>query len=1537
MNWQHFQTYNDAPTHAFEAMCNQLFELWCKRNYSNNIESFSVVNGSGGDGGVEAYAVLKNNSIVGVQSKWFLNSITEGQFNQIIESVKTALQVRPTIKKYIISIPRDLSSEKVGKRKKIVKDTEANRWESLKADLLTTFPGLDIELWTDTRLLTELQYSEASGVYRYWFEKSEISAQVVISSFEKQQSGWLSQKYTPSLHSKGIIYSEIEKFIGNIDNRKSILQKLIKIETLYRNFIRQADDYLSVISRDASKDEIIVSIKNIEFQVNEVLNIVSLIKKSLATDSYISLSNNNIDWWIDFGSILSHLESERHIDKNYFHIADLKKAIDTLENISIRNVVSSLTKQLNSTKLLILGNPGTGKTHGIADVVKNLIMQKKHTAILIQAKSISKDASWKDIILKALGLSSTWNEDEIWQGLEALSYRNEVKEAIKQTNGECYITPKLLICIDGIDESRPYEMWIERLRETEVICKKYPRLKFCFTSRPYAFNSLTPSDSLLRNKLFLPSDGDVPVKNLFEPYIEHFNIKANGCTWIKWSIKTPLVLKLFCELYAGQSIGGLSRSAITITKLLEKKIENIDNEFRVACNNDFKANDFIVRKAIACLAKCFFEKNEITRNELFEILSHAQDLTMLTLTHKSMLIEHIENYGLLQSYAVESQDILSHPTIYYILGIQPIFDYLFAVMLVKQREDPRQLIFTKNVKNNQGALQMASIILLEDRQILVSDIPCFQNELSNGDLFDLICFALSNVSPSATKKYIPLVKHIMGKDTNYLKEIVNRIVLPVARIGGHPLGPKLLHEYLLSFDCAAKRDIIWSTPNRLNNSRDAIWNSHIQLELQNDIYTLCKEDKEDGLPLVYVWSLTTVDNIQRAYYRKELMKWGQICPSEFYIVLENVYSTTDPQMKEDLLAIAMGVAFSVNVDNIVINLLGKWVLKTIFATEKIITIYDAAIRYYGRAIAERAFACGFISIDELEDCRPPYKIGSSLIAMNEEATKGTRMGGFGPIDYDLSRYVICDPIKRRFFYRVHENSTNALEDNDIDYTECFTVEEIVDIMKDQDADLSKPCKKILLNTLFKLREQAAYRSHSDMIYGIYDEDEIEENIQDVLEVPSQINENEKQYIYNKEADEFLKSHAIKLGRDSIELDQFALAVCYAYIIVQGWNEEDGHPNGGKLGEILGADVAIGRQYHSATHGSKSHVMNFCEKYVWCARNELYGYLADRLPCRDEDGSSLIDDYGLLDDFVNPAQELNQKNPDELRRSHEWLIPELLSPQIDSLGNTYDDITHWINDAPIPDFKKWIEIDSSDYQQLQIENKQWLSLYSFNAICEQNVGVESIMWISSAILNTQDFHCLLNDLSRNREYIKEELENPEDLYSLTESDIYITPKEICWMNWKKDYYNTITNATVDNGNLKVYKITKAVEECTGNYDEYGDVHYKLPSHTLRSMLNIIDGDGHQYFDNTKDLKAIYFESGERWDDTQSFLCVDQNSLYNALEAQRKHIFWIVRLIREPSKKAREKYENLRLRKDRNWIVWFENGEVKSQMFINTTDF
>lgn len=62
MDLTKFSNHGESDNHAFEVMCNLLFENWCHEEYGEKIVQFSFVNGAGGDGGVEAFCVLDTNN-----------------------------------------------------------------------------------------------------------------------------------------------------------------------------------------------------------------------------------------------------------------------------------------------------------------------------------------------------------------------------------------------------------------------------------------------------------------------------------------------------------------------------------------------------------------------------------------------------------------------------------------------------------------------------------------------------------------------------------------------------------------------------------------------------------------------------------------------------------------------------------------------------------------------------------------------------------------------------------------------------------------------------------------------------------------------------------------------------------------------------------------------------------------------------------------------------------------------------------------------------------------------------------------------------------------------------------------------------------------------------------------------------------------------------------------------------------------------------------------------------------------------------------
>ena len=80
----------------------------------------------------------------------------------------------------------------------------------------------------------------------------------------------------------------------------------------------------------------------------------------------------------------------------------------------------------------------------------------------------------------------------------------------------------------------------------------------------------------------MPSFGDINVQDLFDTYIDYYNIDLDRNIWIKGMLRTPMALKLFCDIYKNSKVGSLSKNSVVITKLFQKKINSIEIVYRKA-------------------------------------------------------------------------------------------------------------------------------------------------------------------------------------------------------------------------------------------------------------------------------------------------------------------------------------------------------------------------------------------------------------------------------------------------------------------------------------------------------------------------------------------------------------------------------------------------------------------------------------------------------------------------------------------------------------------------------------------------------------------------------------------------------------------------------------------------------------------------------------------------------------------------------------------------------------------------------------------
>jgi hypothetical protein len=368
MEIRNINTYNSSHEKAFEALCNQVFERWVKREHA--VKHFSVVNGAGGDGGVEAYAIIENGKFAGVQAKWFTESVDASQINQIRKSITSALTVRPSLERYVVCLPRNFQSDKIGRGKKLVEDTEERRINDLVDEIALSHPDLNLEFWNENRIREELQKPGADGIVKFWFTKEILSFDFIKGRFDLAKAGWLKERYTPSLHTQGEIHSIIQQALYTTESRVEVTSEMARFISHAELTVRLIDQF----NLRAGVGNSLEGDLNITKQALAIyIQLFQQVCTQLKDGEYLS-KGQQIDS-IDFWTAIHKLDSAK-LDPTFNNIKPrLSEALKKLAESELSEYVDWLFTENRAHNCGILGRPGSGKTHGVANEVESRLIQ----------------------------------------------------------------------------------------------------------------------------------------------------------------------------------------------------------------------------------------------------------------------------------------------------------------------------------------------------------------------------------------------------------------------------------------------------------------------------------------------------------------------------------------------------------------------------------------------------------------------------------------------------------------------------------------------------------------------------------------------------------------------------------------------------------------------------------------------------------------------------------------------------------------------------------------------------------------------------------------------------------------------------------------------------------------------------------------------------------------------------------------------------------------------------------------------------------
>jgi hypothetical protein len=1477
MEWSNFQLHGDAPTRAFEALVGVLFERWCKRKYPTQIRQFVFVNGDGGDGGVEAYAELTNGDVLGLQAKYFRNSLSSSQLNQIKESLKTAVANRKCLVSFIVAIPRDLSDGKTTKKQQI---TERERWDTFITESKQSYPFVSITLWGESQIAQLLSELASEGLQRYWFQGSVVDFGILRLRFEQASNGWLKNRYLPDLHQSGLIEADLYLRLNGTSKQTEWIQEARK---LHQYFISSHQALLRLrrypqFMQRSDAEELIQSAS--KWLTDAIAEQEELEKRLIAGNSFLFPSlilPVDEPYYLPL-RIIDELKSEQ-----------LKATKDQLKDSQDRWYQRKITPQklLDLGKLVAyVGEPGIGKTHALASSVQKHLKENK-PAILLRAKDVDLSQSW-DTILAASVSEPTWNAMQVLDALEAMAIQSEIR-ATALANEERGQFVRALIAIDGLDESINANQWVEKLGELLPLADRYPRILFAVSLR----NSLASRVSLPNkiSQIWL-RDADVQLANLFKTYCQLNHIECSSL--LRWALGTPLAIRLFAELYKEQTIGQFDISTFSIQYLINKKIDNLEIAIRESDAIGWSSNINPVRDSLIALIREYSYKNvALNQDQALEIVAKGQRTKdLLSRSQLLNILEKCSDAGLLLQTRQSSEDPFEGEIVLWEPAYETITDYLLAWEAYKQaKNDINNPNLPKSLRDHLDAVVITVYLLgMDGYDFFTAGLWAEDLDLESRE--NLRLRSILAMSPTKGEEYRDWVIEIFKRNMPSCRKVLDILVVPGLRIPNYQYGAKFVHDVLLPMSVAS-RDIFWSVPDYLPHNHGAPWEGFGEPVLEK--LEIADDDPWDTAPLLLAWGTTTVKNESRQGFRVSLASWGCNNATGLLSLLQVACQTNDPQMKEDLLSVAYGSSCLIRPDQSWL-LLCEWLIDNILDPRASLYTHDVIVRHSARSLIERCIACGVVVNEQrLNQVRKPYVDMDELLDINLKVAKCDEPTETNLLTYELSRYVIPQAVNPFFHDNQYANLQIKTEEEDIEVDELIwknfaessirlTANNELRVEIQSELEQIQSFRSATEEERIEIRKQLA----TEFLDTIIDNGEDENT--------NSINSENQQY--SDSAYSLLKKHESKYDLQNLKPINLAQGFISKYAFNLGWDTNFfiAKPNGGKPEEIIGVDVAISRRYDEGHQGSRSPIATFAEKYVWAATNELIGYFADRVAAHAwqkcfEPPVSL----SLFCEVINPAATISSNDLDfKENLDFSELIPDIeLTESIQM-----DRANEWVRKAPLPDIETLLFPNKKDLPILLSEH-EWIILRAFIVQRNSDSQADSVLRTSSFVVPTDYLPYLEEDAKQNLISLADISHISEFRSGIVSVECYRDPCEISWANWIDEEENIIEHATLDSQGNPIRIDLRALTCQFHWHDVNGEQEQWFPSKELRDMLGIVDFRGGQFLTNTGSVQALALDGyGQKWDfPSCNILLAKRDSIFELLQQQNLTMGWGMWLFRE----------------------------------------
>lgn len=796
MDYSRIRGMESGQRLAFEELICQLAHL----EQPTADAEFRRIEGAGGDGGIEAYWLLKDGSEIGYQAKYYLKS-SDIDWANIDESVTQALSVHPSLTKYVVALPCDLT-DRTGRQSRGKTgwqhwEAHKNKWESL----VPAGKQVEFVAWTASILTERLIRPNAEGLRNFWFGEVELSERWFSEKIELSVKS-LEERYHPEDH----VEVRIERLFRVALHDESVASEI-------RDQIAKLCDAISLEKVESILGENVAPIAD---SVRDAAKCLQSLALDITTDPWhpwpiakctehaTEISKQLSQLW----SAKWESDESREKPKNGHNqdSSDLEYRLGRIGS-ETDSLLSLLGSQYfdgeNSRTILLDGRAGTGKSHLLGSIAQQAISEGRR-AILILGQHLGSGNLWKQITSR----------------LELGDITSDV--FLKTLSAACETTGKRgLLLVDAINEGAGRRLWNGELAEFIAKVEKYRNLVLVLSCRTEYTKNIIPEQVLNRLPSFEVRGFETTSEQARAAriYLSKRGISQPNTPWLSEEFVNPLFLRSACialqkdnKTSFPQGLNGTREVFIFYLKSIARNLGVGQDGTETLVPPTIQA---LGAMALDMAAKC---RDYVPQSQAIQIV--CQRFVGHPAPPETNWLEVLQCNGLFRVDPGQQSDdvnLFDYPEDIIRFSFQRLQDHLMAEALLKEVEDPSQALengFLSFIHDGEqlhwewtGLAEALSIQIPERfNEELLDALPGDINTWAGDyDVRESFIESLKwRNSTAFTERTFGMYEAFQNHFNNYFDVMIQLSTNP-----DHPFNALFLHKKLLSMDMA-DRDSFWT-------------------------------------------------------------------------------------------------------------------------------------------------------------------------------------------------------------------------------------------------------------------------------------------------------------------------------------------------------------------------------------------------------------------------------------------------------------------------------------------------------------------------------------------------------------------------------------------------------------------------------------------------------------------------------------------------------------------------------------------------------